>query len=820
MSHLNMTYPKKKRKRSVTGNPPELPQNTCVFCRSTEDCEEDYGKVIKKCGFTVHYFCMLFASGLSQSGKTETQGIFGFMPGDIRRELKRGNRLRCTYCKERGATIGCVVTSCRKAFHLTCGRKKGSLHQFYDSFRSYCPDHRPRQTVQISDRLAFVGTANTVCSICMYAVVARSSHETMRAPCCKNSWFHRSCIQRYAMSAGLYFFKCPLCNSKDLFQSEMLHCGIYIPDQDASWEREPNAYQDLYERYSHCDAAKCKCLQGRDYDQDDTKWEIIVCEYCGSKGSHAACRGLELIRKEYACGECAEIEKKRVKKRGKKSPPRVRNRTQAELQHLLEVRVAELVTQKSNQNTPNSKQPTPKSKAGTPSLGSLRSVRRSRRDQRGDVVVMQQEGTDAEVDVEGLGSDEDPSSSETPAMKKRRLSLQRSSRSQTKRIGRHIGTMSSDSRSSSIPSTRGKYSNYVTLSTVTDTEVRKWGTTETESSNSASLLNYMDDSDDVSQTSDSDSEICAVDEVHEDSTKKTVTIKWKGKKIKIYKEVEKDDSEDISKWSLHLEVGDSDDLQPSTSQTPPPDGGKVKEESPPQLVPIDDEITIRCTPPTRPYMLNVKANSVKQQTDKIKGEDVKCEEAPPVLYSVWEEDSQTGGSRITRSMSVDSKNSCSQDYIDSIDIMSRNSNTPRHSRRSLECAFTSHDNRSKSPCLGKRFRENDAESISSAANSVITLSSNVSDTGENESDCLIVEPVYVTENQRNVSDGKVSYSAQIAVGSPFKDGEYPETVPYRRITTGHGSVGVVIDLTDSPSETWLGFADTDNSSRSNRSSYS
>ncbi|XP_046557955.1 uncharacterized protein LOC124267121 [Haliotis rubra] len=814
MSHLNMTYPKKKRKRSVPGNLPELPQNTCVFCRSSEDCEEDYGKVIKKCGFTVHYFCMLFASGLSQSGKTETQGIFGFMPGDIRRELKRGNRLRCTYCKERGATIGCVVTSCRKAFHLTCGRKKGSLHQFYDSFRSYCPDHRPRQTVQISDRLAFVGTANTVCSICMYAVVARSSHETMRAPCCKNSWFHRSCIQRYAMSAGLYFFKCPLCNSKDLFQSEMLHCGIYIPDQDASWEREPNAYQDLYERYSHCDAANCKCLQGRDYDQDGTKWEIIVCEYCGSKGSHAACQGLVLIRKDYACEECAEIEKKRGKKCGKKSPPRVRNRTQAELQHLLEARVAELVTQKSNQDTTDSRQTTPKSKGSPATLGPLRSVRRSRGDGSGDVVVMQHEGTDAEVDVEGTGSDDEASPSETPAMKKRRLSLQRSSRSQTKKMG---STVSSGSHSSSIRTARSKkYSNYVTLSTVTDKDVRKWGTRQTESTNSASILNFMDDSDDMSQTSDTDSEMCAVDEVLEDSTKKTVTIKWKGKKIKIYKEVEKDDSEDISKWSLHLEVGDSDDLQPSTSGTPPPDREKVQEESPPQLVPIDDEITIRCTPPTRPYMLNMR-----QQMDKIKGQDVKLEEAPPVLFPVWEEDSQRGDSRITRSMSVESKNSHCQDFLDSKEIMSHDTITPRHSRRSLECAFTSQDNRSESPCLvGRKKHDFDAESISSTANSVICLSSNVSETGENESDCLIVEPVYVTENQRNVSDGKVSYSAQIAVGSPFKDKEYPETVPYRQITSGHGNVGVVIDLTDSPSETWLGFSDTDTSSRPNRSSYS
>lgn len=32
------------------------------------------------------------------------------------------------------------------------------------------------------------------------------------------------------MSAG-YFFKCPLCNDKKLFQKAMLEFGIFIPSQ-------------------------------------------------------------------------------------------------------------------------------------------------------------------------------------------------------------------------------------------------------------------------------------------------------------------------------------------------------------------------------------------------------------------------------------------------------------------------------------------------------------------------------------------------------------------------------------------------------------
>ena len=72
--------------------------------------------------------------------------------------------------------------------------------------RSYCPEHRPQQTCKVSDRLAFYGTANTTCSICMYAVEARCSNDTLRAPCCKNAWYHRTCIQvRHAIEREMFY---------------------------------------------------------------------------------------------------------------------------------------------------------------------------------------------------------------------------------------------------------------------------------------------------------------------------------------------------------------------------------------------------------------------------------------------------------------------------------------------------------------------------------------------------------------------------------------------------------------------------------------
>ena len=50
----------------------------------------------------------------------------------------------------------------------------------------------------------------------------------------------------------------------------MKRCGIYVPEQDASWELEPNAFEDLVRRHNECDAANCICPKGRRHDSDGT----------------------------------------------------------------------------------------------------------------------------------------------------------------------------------------------------------------------------------------------------------------------------------------------------------------------------------------------------------------------------------------------------------------------------------------------------------------------------------------------------------------------------------------------------------------------
>ena len=66
-----------------------------------------------------------------------------------------------------------------------------------------------------------------------------------------------------------------MCNNKDEFEAEMKLFGVYVPEQDASWEREGDIFEAIYQRHGTCDAENCLCPNGREFDEDYTEWEIV-----------------------------------------------------------------------------------------------------------------------------------------------------------------------------------------------------------------------------------------------------------------------------------------------------------------------------------------------------------------------------------------------------------------------------------------------------------------------------------------------------------------------------------------------------------------
>ncbi|XP_066973789.1 uncharacterized protein [Macrobrachium rosenbergii] len=268
----------------------------CDFCGIGAHRELELGALHSLAGITVHCFCLFFSSGLGQNGEEE-EGILGFLIPDIKRELARGKKLPCTFCGKKGATIGCSEKKCRRSYHYACGLKHNCQYRFSGDFRSHCQKHRTyQQGIAIGQKVE--------CPICMDELIA-DPKKAVWSPCCNRKWFHKICVQQLAVSAG-YFFKCPLCNDKEVFVEEMQNFGVYVPEKDASWELEPNAYSEL-ERPVRCDAPKCLCPDGRKRDDIGTRWEILLCSLCGASGIHITCGKLRFTCTEWTCPTCIEM---------------------------------------------------------------------------------------------------------------------------------------------------------------------------------------------------------------------------------------------------------------------------------------------------------------------------------------------------------------------------------------------------------------------------------------------------------------------------------------------------------------------------------
>ncbi|EFN81878.1 G2/M phase-specific E3 ubiquitin-protein ligase [Harpegnathos saltator] len=294
------------KRNSTSSTTTASSSKVCCFCNLAEDNELEYGKFYEQDGIVTHYYCLLLSSNMEQKGNDD-EGILGFLAEDIHKELRRGKKLICSYCKRIGATLGCCNLKCKRIFHFPCGLKAGSLHQFFGEFKSFCVNHRPKQKID-EYVLKQISTLNDIlCYICYDRANPKDLMETLWAPCCKkDAWFHRKCVQQLALSAG-YFFKCPLCNNKKDFQNAMLQHGIFIPSQDASWELVPNAFEELLYRHDQCDAIICLCPKGRKHTSSNAKWELVLCRICGSQGIHMACGKLKWANPIWECAECTSI---------------------------------------------------------------------------------------------------------------------------------------------------------------------------------------------------------------------------------------------------------------------------------------------------------------------------------------------------------------------------------------------------------------------------------------------------------------------------------------------------------------------------------
>lgn len=160
-----------------------------------------------------------------QNGNDD-EGIDGFLTTDIHYTVKAHTKMKCSYCTKKGASVRCCIQGCEKRFHVICGVKRKCLNQFGDQFDSYCHQH-----VNIKEKYEIHGSS-WHCQICNESM-GDYDPITSIPSCCDQGYYHKRCIQEYAISAG-YLTKCPSCgNDADGYRKFLRSRGIFCPDKDA-----------------------------------------------------------------------------------------------------------------------------------------------------------------------------------------------------------------------------------------------------------------------------------------------------------------------------------------------------------------------------------------------------------------------------------------------------------------------------------------------------------------------------------------------------------------------------------------------------------
>ncbi|XP_049656057.1 PHD finger protein 7-like [Accipiter gentilis] len=206
---------------------------------------------------------------------------------------------RCFVCGEMGAAITCGEKGCDRSFHLPCASRGECVTQFFGLYRSFCWEHRPEQALKAKPG------QNSTCIVCLGPVEDKKSYHTMACPACQQAWFHRSCIQKQAIHAGVCFC-CLHCRNQDRFVMEMLAMGIRISKRQPSWE-SGQALGPVYQRHRRCNASKCLCPGGREQAEEEGPWQVLLCSSCAAKGTHRRCLYSSNSAITWECDCCAGL---------------------------------------------------------------------------------------------------------------------------------------------------------------------------------------------------------------------------------------------------------------------------------------------------------------------------------------------------------------------------------------------------------------------------------------------------------------------------------------------------------------------------------
>lgn len=219
----------------------------------------------------------------------------GYRYADVIASLDKYKFNQCYVCQKKSAAIKCCVEGCINFWHLPCGVSSNSLSLFTDNFRSYCNIHVPDP----NQGKRFINEVQD-CLACLTPIGYYNPVRTLISSCCIDEkdymkrFVHRRCVLQYARNAG-YDAMCITCDKipdKQIWQEEMRKKGVYIPMQEANWERD-GSFKDHVK--NSCEDSAC--------DDPANKSKVYTCYICGCHPKHLSCAGVEK-HEEYNCIKC------------------------------------------------------------------------------------------------------------------------------------------------------------------------------------------------------------------------------------------------------------------------------------------------------------------------------------------------------------------------------------------------------------------------------------------------------------------------------------------------------------------------------------
>ncbi|XP_062148642.1 BRCA1-associated RING domain protein 1 isoform X3 [Alnus glutinosa] len=122
-----------------------VPKSICAFCQSPEISVHTgpmlhyaNGKIVVGDEATlsnvihVHRLCVDWAPQVYFVNETIK---------NLKAEVARGAKLKCSRCGQKGAALGCYAKSCRRSYHLPCAAQISNCRWDHENFLMLCPAH-------------------------------------------------------------------------------------------------------------------------------------------------------------------------------------------------------------------------------------------------------------------------------------------------------------------------------------------------------------------------------------------------------------------------------------------------------------------------------------------------------------------------------------------------------------------------------------------------------------------------------------------------------------------------------------------------------